>query len=68
MTAWIALYFYERFLTFDREVDLVWRHASKGLLMPVLHVSMHVCMTLYLLLQFAPSSMPCKVRPTTTHI
>ncbi|EPS95404.1 hypothetical protein FOMPIDRAFT_117293 [Fomitopsis schrenkii] len=55
-----ALYFYERLLTFDREVDLVWRHASKGLLMPALHASMHICMTLYLLLQFAPSSMPCK--------
>ncbi|KAH9840192.1 uncharacterized protein C8Q71DRAFT_855475 [Rhodofomes roseus] len=50
-----TLYFYERILTIEQEVGLVWKHASRGFVVPALHVSMHVCTTLYLLLEFVPS-------------
>ncbi|KAH9916634.1 uncharacterized protein B0H18DRAFT_1037827 [Fomitopsis serialis] len=54
INAAVTLYAYERVLTVDREINLVWRRVSKGLVMPALYVGMHICMMVYLLLEIVP--------------
>ncbi|KAH9916640.1 uncharacterized protein B0H18DRAFT_63176 [Fomitopsis serialis] len=54
VNAAVTLYFYERVLTIDQEINLVWRRAPKLLFMPALYVSMHICSMVYLLLEIVP--------------
>ncbi|KAH9916647.1 uncharacterized protein B0H18DRAFT_1124132 [Fomitopsis serialis] len=56
-----ALYFYDKILTSQQEVNLIWRRKNTGIVIPVIYGIMHVCTAVYLLITVCvPSDIPCK--------
>ncbi|KAH9927702.1 uncharacterized protein B0H18DRAFT_1003427 [Fomitopsis serialis] len=54
VTSALALYVYDRILTFGSEIDMIWRRKKIGIAIPVLYTSMHMLVLLYLLLYVCP--------------
>ncbi|KAH9925235.1 uncharacterized protein B0H18DRAFT_381478 [Fomitopsis serialis] len=55
LAAPFALYAYDRLITFDREVDLIWGRPSQRRIpiVPILYVLMHVSTPLYFVINIA---------------
>ncbi|KAH9931016.1 uncharacterized protein B0H18DRAFT_872699 [Fomitopsis serialis] len=61
-----ALYAYDRLITFDREVDLIWGRPSQRRIpiVPILYVLMHVSTPLYFVINIATWwDLDCKASP-----
>ncbi|TFY57212.1 hypothetical protein EVJ58_g7170 [Rhodofomes roseus] len=56
-----ALYCYDKILTAEQEVNLIWRRKNSGIVIPAIYATMHICTALYLIITvFVPSNIPCE--------